>query len=71
MLAAEAAARVEEELRAVAEREARAKVDHMTAAAGEEQYELGAQLLADAEKLQQVLAGSAFRDIFAGFRKHG
>lgn len=51
--------------------EERAKVDHMTAAAGEEQYELGAELLADAEKLQQVLAGSTFQDIFSRLKKHG
>lgn len=69
--AAEAAAKAEEEARAAAEREAAAAAERQTAAATEEQYEHGAALLSDAERLQQVLAGAAFRDIFADFRKNG
>jgi len=70
-LAAEVAAKAEEEAKAAAEREAAAAAERQTAAATEEQYEHGAVLLNDAEKLQQVLAGAAFRKIFADFRKNG
>lgn len=69
--AAEAAEKAEREGKKAAEAEAEAKAEREAAAAGEEQYKLGSVLLADAEKLQNILAGAAFRKIFERFRKHG
>ena len=68
---AEAAERAEKEARKVAEAEAEAKAEREAATAGEEQYKLGSALLADAEKLQKILAGGAFQKIFQKLRKHG
>ncbi|CAL8463979.1 g3514 [Coccomyxa elongata] len=67
----EAAEKAEREAKKAAEAEAEAKAEREATAAGEEQYKLGSALLADAEKLQNILAGAAFRSIFERFRKHG